>query len=37
MKLGEEVENSFAVGQRGVYIVSDKRMYRFEATGNGKP
>ena len=37
MKLGEEVENSFAVGQRGVFIVSDKRMYRFQAKGNGKP
>ena len=33
MKLGEEIENSFAVGSDGVYIVSDKRMYRFKATG----
>jgi hypothetical protein len=35
--LGEEIENSFAVGKGGVYIVSDKRMYRFEAAGNGAP
>ncbi len=34
---GEEIENSFAVGDDGVYIVSDKRMYRFEATGKGVP
>ncbi|MGZ8667227.1 MAG: hypothetical protein ACXWZM_08970, partial [Solirubrobacterales bacterium] len=34
---GEEIENSFAVGKRGVYIVSDKRMYRFEAGRNGRP
>ena len=30
--LGEEIENSFAVGEDGVYIVSDKRMYRFKAS-----
>ena len=36
-KLGEEIENSFAVGRRGIYIVSDKRMYRFEATRKGRP
>ena len=35
--VGEEIENSFAVGRNGVYIVSDKRMYRFEAGRNGKP
>ena len=29
--LNEEIENSFAVGEDGVYIVSDKRMYRFKA------
>ena len=37
MRLGEEIENSFAVGKNGVYIVSDKRMYRFDATKNGAP
>jgi Putative prokaryotic signal transducing protein len=36
-RLGEEIENSFAVGKAGVYIVSDKRMYRFEAAKNGAP
>jgi len=34
---GEEIENSFAVGRNGVYVVSDKRMYRFRATRNGTP
>jgi hypothetical protein len=34
---GEEIENSFAVGRNGVYIVSDARMYRFDATRNGTP
>jgi hypothetical protein len=37
MRLGEEIENSFAVGRNGVYIVSDKRMYRFRATSAGAP
>jgi hypothetical protein len=36
-RIGEEIENSFAVGRHGVYIVSDKRMYRFEATRKGRP
>jgi hypothetical protein len=36
-RLGEEVENSFAVGKVGVFIVSDKRMYRFEASRTGPP
>ena len=31
--LDEEIENSFAVDRDGVYIVSDKRMYRFNAGG----
>ena len=35
--LHQEVENSFAVGTDGVYIVSDKRMYRFKAGGKGVP
>jgi hypothetical protein len=29
VRLGEEIENSFAIGRDGAYIVSDKRMYRF--------
>ena len=36
-RVGEEIENSFAVAAGGVYIVSDKRMYRFKANDNGKP
>ncbi len=35
--LGEEIENSFAVGSDGVYIVSDERMYRFKANAGGRP
>ena len=37
IRLGEEVENSFAVDRDAVYIVSDKRMYRFSATRDGRP
>ena len=36
IQLGEEIENSFTVDRRGVYIVSDKRMYRFRAV-HGRP
>ena len=36
-RLNEEVENSFAVGSDGVYIVSDHRMYRFKANKKGAP
>jgi hypothetical protein len=35
--LGEEIENSFSVDADGVYIVSDKRMYRFKANAGGTP
>ncbi|MSO41987.1 MAG: hypothetical protein EXQ70_08895 [Solirubrobacterales bacterium] len=34
--MGEEIENSFAVDKGGIYIVSDKRMYRFKSK-NGYP
>jgi len=37
IKLGEEVENSFAVDRSGVYIASDKRMYRFHAGAGNTP
>jgi len=36
-RLGEEIENSFAVDSDAVYIVSDKRMYRFSARKDGTP
>jgi hypothetical protein len=36
IRLGEDIQNSFAVDRRGVYIVSSARMYRFGAR-NGKP
>jgi hypothetical protein len=35
--LGEDIQNSFAIAADGVYIVSEKRMYRFKAKANGKP
>jgi len=37
MSLGEEIENSFAVGKNAVYIASDKSMYAFGATRKGSP
>jgi hypothetical protein len=36
-RLNEEIENSFAIAKGGVYIVSDKRMYRFKASEKGAP
>jgi hypothetical protein len=36
IRLGEDIQNSFTVDRRGIYIVSSKRMYRFWA-GRGKP
>jgi hypothetical protein len=35
-RLGEEIENSFVVDRNGVYIASDKRMYRF-GLRHGRP
>ena len=32
-----EIENSFAVGRDGVYIVSERSMYRFGLTHGGRP
>ncbi|MFN8174219.1 MAG: hypothetical protein U0T02_04030 [Solirubrobacteraceae bacterium] len=37
LRLREEIENSFATAREGVYIVSDKRMYRMEADRRGAP
>jgi len=34
---GEEMQNSFAVGEDGVYIISDHAMYRFSSGGSGPP
>jgi hypothetical protein len=36
-RTGEEIENSFTVDRDGVYIVSDKRMYRFGRGKDGRP
>ena len=36
-RLGEEVENSFAVDRDAVYVVSDKRMYRVGIGRDGRP
>ena len=38
MKLqGEEIQNSFAIAEDGVYIVSDHAMYRFDVKADGTP
>lgn len=34
---GEELQNSFTIGEDGVYIVSDYAMYRFHADAEGQP
>jgi uncharacterized repeat protein (TIGR02543 family) len=34
--VGEEMENSFTVGEDGVYIVTDHAMYRFHADNDGQ-
>ena len=36
IRLGEDIQNSFTVDRRGIYIVSSKRMYRFRAR-RGRP
>jgi hypothetical protein len=36
LRTGEEIENSFAVDRDAVYIVSDKKLYRFSERG-GQP
>jgi hypothetical protein len=35
--MGEQIENSFTVDRRGIYIVTDRRMYRFWARRGAKP
>jgi hypothetical protein len=35
--LGQQIENSFTVDRRGIYIVTDTLMYRFWARRGGKP
>jgi len=37
LRTGEEIENSFTVGRRAVYVVSDRRMYRLSAGRRGRP
>src|SRR4051794_9332421 len=36
-RTGEEIENSFTIGRTGVYVVSDKAMYRWGAGPKGRP
>jgi hypothetical protein len=36
IRLGEDIQNSFTVDRRGIYVVSSKRMYRFRAR-HGRP
>jgi len=35
--VGEEIQNSFTIGEDGVYVVSDHALYRLHADGTGKP
>ena len=37
LRTGEEIENSFTIDRDAVYIVSDKKMYRFSAGRDDKP
>lgn len=37
IRLGETIQNSFAVDSSAVYIVSEKRLYRFGVAASGKP
>jgi hypothetical protein len=37
LRTGEEIENSFAISGGSAYIVSDRKMYRFQARRNGQP
>jgi hypothetical protein len=37
VRTGEPIGNSFAVGRHGVYIVTDKAMYRFDLGSKGRP
>jgi glucose dehydrogenase len=34
---GEEIQNSLAISEDGVYIVSDHAMYRFDVSADGTP
>jgi hypothetical protein len=34
---GEEIQNSFTIGEDGVYIISDYALYRFHADDDGLP
>lgn len=34
---GEEIQNSFTIGEDGVYIISDYALYRFHADAEGLP
>ena len=35
--VGEEIQNSFTIGEDGVYIISDYAQYRFHAGADGQP
>ena len=37
IRLNERVQNSFTVGKTGVYLASDRKMYRLGTTRNGTP
>ena len=37
LKLGEEISNSFTVAKDGIYIASNRKLYKFTTHPNGKP
>jgi hypothetical protein len=37
IRLGERVQNSFTIGKNGIYLASDRRMYRLGTSANGVP
>ncbi len=37
LRTGEAIDNSFAIGRRAVYVVSDRRMYRLSAGRDDRP
>jgi hypothetical protein len=37
VETGEQIQNSFTITSDGIYIVSEKKMYRWKADSKGKP
>ncbi|MBN8868138.1 MAG: hypothetical protein J0H98_11345 [Solirubrobacterales bacterium] len=37
LRLGEQIQNSFTVGREGVYVATDRRLYRLGVGPKGRP